>query len=44
MFPNIDLSLFKSQENNVSSADSSTNMTTHWAKYELEQLKKINQI
>lgn len=44
MFPNIDLSLFKSQENNVSGRDSSTNMTTRWTKYESEQLKKINWI
>lgn len=44
IFPNIHLNLFKSQENNVSSAHSSTNMTTHRAKNELKQLKKINQI
>lgn len=29
--PNIDLYLFEGQENNISNADSSTNMTTHWA-------------
>lgn len=44
VFPNIHLNLFKSQENNVSSAHSSTNMTTHRAKNELKQLKKIYQI
>lgn len=40
MFPNIDLSLFNSQENNVSGRDSSTDTTAHWTKYESEQLKK----